>query len=298
MTRLFAAIAAIALTLLVANAQERPNLGRLNPNPIEVIAKDGKISWKVEGRGEVRIEELMSLFADATNSLVSYSEAGVQRGAASYTAPDQGYTIASDAIPMFVSDLLSSGGRWTVVGFTEGRTRVIGIEEAHAYARYVDEAALKTINDAEWVLVRLPFDRMDSRVAVQNALEATLGNNRGQIRMQMVGSVLVISGRVDRVRRLYQLARDLDQSGAASQQEFGVKAFDVPSGLKAADIVSAIGVHFPQRNTQIIRENGAVINETTMPRVTATASSNGAKVIVKGMQVDLNIVESLITAMK
>lgn len=299
MTRFLAAVVVIVATMAVTMAQADPRmpLGRLNPLSIEVIEQDSKNSWRVAGRADIRVEDLMSLFAGATQTLVSYSDSTIQRHSVNYTAPEKGILLDDKAIPMFVSDLLHSVNRYTMVGFTEGRTRVMSADEAHGYARYIDPGALASMNEAEWVIIRVPLERVEARWIV-GMLDNTLGEAKRSMRLQAVGSFIVISGRVDRVRRLHRFVLDLDSSATTAMSEHLVRSFDVPAGVKAVDIITVIGVHFPVSTTTVTRETGASVTETRIPRVTASISTNGAKVVARGTKADLNQVESLINAMK
>ena len=78
MTRLVAALLVVTVSLAFAAAQEREPgvrfpLGGASSNlPFEVSQVDGKATWKVRGRGTVRIEDLIGGLANAHSMRISY----------------------------------------------------------------------------------------------------------------------------------------------------------------------------------------------------------------------------------
>ena len=70
--------------------------------PFDVIQVDGKTAWRVAGRGNVKIEELIAAYSSATGKLVSY-EADAAGGRApplrGRAAPEGGVGVTPGTLP-------------------------------------------------------------------------------------------------------------------------------------------------------------------------------------------------------
>lgn len=294
MTRLFAAVLVVAITLTLNMAQEKPPvLGRGSASiPFEVTAVDGKPAWIVTGRGTVYVEDLMGGMANAMNMRVTFTARAseLRRAALGYLAPDAGITVKNEQIAGFVSELLAGQGL-TVVGFSQGNARVARLEEAAALAAVVSEGELAKANDAEWVAVNLTV--LDTTSAAASLLHfyraasvSTYDYNGG----------LLLTGPAERVRTAAKMLRELEKAGLGATV---VKAYDLPESIKADVAAANLRSLFPGDVTEVKQmETSMHVVTRTAPKVHVMLAPSGNRLVVRASPGDHALVAQAIAAMK
>jgi type II secretory pathway component GspD/PulD (secretin) len=303
MTRVLAALFVVAAcTVFTLAEEEKPPVrfpfgpGQTNV-PFELVPQDGKTAWKVSGKGNVRVEDLVGGLASAQGLRVSYSmaAAGRLRDSLPYVGPDVGVVIPHAELTEFASDLLSSAGL-TIVGASTGKARVVRIEEAAGHALYVTEPELEKLPAGEWVMVRGAPRYASVETIAMVAQARTRADGGVQLRVET--GAFVVTGMAGPVRTMLRLIRDADVPGAGDDGKL-VRVYDLPGSAKAADAVLVIRALFddPGQSVHNIEKN-VVIQAKGASRVNAAALPANNRVVVRATGADHALVQAVIDAMK
>lgn len=295
MTRLIAALLLLAGVLTLSYAQDNdPPLGFGRAGfslPFDTVERDGKVGWKVAGRGNVRVEELLGGLADATGSRVTYSQAAARRRTMTvpYVGPDSGVIVPNDELVEYVSDLLSAM-ELALVDVRRNRVRVVHLEEAPLYARLVTEAQLASAKDAEWVTRSIVLARSDAREI------AGMIRSRGSSPVSVTHGkrALILSGPAVRLRMLARLIAEIDSAGNSDNL---IRSYNLPGGVKAADAAILIRRLFPDETTRIRNAQGTYTMHTTK-RSRVAASAGKGRLIVRASPADHELVKTALESLK
>lgn len=301
MTRLVAALLVVAVSLAFAAAQERepgvrfPLGGAAVNLPFEVTQAEGKTTWKVRGRGTVRVEDLIGGLTNAHNLRVTYSAraAEIAKGTVPYVGSDAGLLVAHAELPDYASDLLASLDL-TIVGHSTGVARVVRIGEAAAFARFVAAEDLGALPASEWVSVCLPVENTPAE-----SLRGLLGNIRQEgTQIQMGGGSVVVFAQAAQARSAARMVAELDRP-ALPQDGKVVRSYELPAGMQAAAVANALMALFNEpRATVQDAASGWKLEQGPGARVTVTTAGRTDRVMVRASTADHVEVEAAIAAME
>ena len=220
--------------------------------PFDVIQVDGKTAWRVAGRGNVKIEELIAAYSSATGKLVSYEAdaAGVARGSVPYIGPDGGVVIEQGELGDYVSGLIAAA-QITLVGHSTDKVHIVSISNAPGYARVIEASELAGLPDSEWVTIARA-DLANSGNVLRYALEHY---RRSSVQIASQGEMFVATGRVEQIRNVNRIIEKLDKAPSSDGSE--VRAYDLGAGGK----LSQAGLHGAQvaGHTAVINQNNGAV---------------------------------------
>lgn len=273
-----AAFAALVLLLAVApvGADAKPGGERApeNRGPIEVLRKDGKVSWKIKESGVIPLYELLMLFAEAAKvKTIHFDFKWMPNRECCFMVPEGGSLLEGEEIGHFVANLLEDG-KVVLLGFTRGMAKLVTVNDAASQGVSVTSAELGSIHGAEFVTYTYPLRAGDGN--------AVAGSLRGFLRPPMsispVAGAVVVSGRASQVRDLCKSIAALD---VYRSNESYIKRHEIPEGADSEHILSLVQTLFlPQGKSQ------------SMPM---TYTLSGGALIVRGTTSEHDQVAELIT---
>lgn len=296
MTRIFAALLLIVLAFALASAQDPeppvrlPIGGGRSYLPFEMVQQDGKQAWKVVGRGNVKVEDLVGGLSTALGKRISFTSATVSqtRHTVAYTTPEGGVVIPNAELLDFSNQLLASASL-AVVGASRGNGTLVTFNEAGGHALLVGAAELGAIPATEWISVV-----HTSTFANSAALRDTLTR---QVSVAQDYDRIVITGPAEHVRKSLRLLSEFDQPRTDRLAET-VRAYTVPAGLQAPAVSNVLAQLFESGTTEIKDMDGKYrVTERSKPRVSIAAHGTG-KVIVRASVQDHALVAAALDAMK
>lgn len=300
MSRWIAALAVILSAFAFTAAQDKPEpvpprfgFGTKAQVPFEVIEVDGKDTWKVSGRGAVRVEDLISAYMNATGKRVTFdANAGRQaKATAAYVGADQGITIPHAELGDFVSSLLEGAGL-TMVGHSTEKARVTSIDDAAGYARVVEINELDSLPDSEWVTISRE-DISDSALRQQFRHMVT-----ARVLTESFGNLFVATGRVEQIRSVAAILARLDAAKRGTEG-MTVRAYDLAAPVKATDAARVLNELFAPAESSIRSVDGGYqVTSRTTSHVGVSVSPSGNRVIVRATAADHVLVKTALDAMK
>lgn len=299
MTRLIAALLLILSAFALASAQQPdppeppvrlPIGGGRSYLPFDVVDQDGKKAWKVVGRGNVKVEDLVGGLSTALGKRISFTTAtvGNTRYTVSYTAPEGGIVIANAELLDFSNELLAAAGV-TVVGLSGSKGTLVTHSEAGGYSVLATAAELEGMPATEWVTVTHATTHIGSQ-----ALRDVLTRN---VSVMHDYSRHVITGPAEQVRKALRLLRELDQP-RTDQQADAIRTYTLPAGVQSAAAANALAMLFEVNTTEIKDMEGKYrVIDRTRARVTV-AAHGASKLIVRASVQDHALVAAALDAMK
>jgi hypothetical protein len=282
MTRLVAALLVVAFCLVVASAQEggpRSTLSSRTQLPFDVLEHEGQTAWRATGKGNARVEDLAAGLATALGARVTFTREAAQRmrDMVPFAASEAGVLIPRAELLDFTCDLLAAADL-TISGTSWGRGRVSLVAEAMRNPPLVSEQELAALPGSEWVTVQgraLHTDTDTLRHTVQPMLTGT------GARIVLSRGEYVIIGPVREARDLLALMRQFDQPGADGDGR-EVRPYNVPSGVAAAAVATAVEALFTTRSVGFRGDSGNLLAEDVTRAVTAVAAPGGGnRVLVR-----------------
>ncbi|MCA8947138.1 MAG: hypothetical protein KDB29_12975 [Planctomycetes bacterium] len=301
MPRWIAAVLVLVIAIAFSAAQDSgdkplrfPFGGSKSQIPFDVIQVDGQTAWRVAGRGNVKIEELVAGYTSATGKLVSYDGQGasVSRETVPYVGPDSGIVVTQNELGDFVSGLIQARGL-TLVGHSGDKVRVVTNEAAVSFAEVVEVAALDTLPDSEWVTIARSDLGVDD-ATIRYALERYRGAG---VWMTSEGSLFVASGQVAQLRNISRLINVFEQGASSDGRE--IRAYELGATLKAADAARVIETLFQEPTTRVqnMEGNFSVVTDGEK-RVNVSAVPGANRLVVRASSADHSLVKAALEAMK
>ncbi|MCB9932606.1 MAG: hypothetical protein H6841_04200 [Planctomycetes bacterium] len=304
MSRLIAALLVVAAAFALSAAQEAPKPeplprfpfgGSKSQIPFDVVEQDGQKAWRVAGRGNVRIEELIAGYSSATGKRVSYDSAAANasKNSVPYVGPDDGMLVPNAELGDFVSELLE-GGQLTLVGHSGAKVRVVRLDDAAGFARVVEAGELAGLPDTEWVtLVRTGLQT--SPRGYSRALQHYM---RSGVQIGMEDDMLIATGRVAQVRNLENLITKLE-SAASGSDGMQVRSYDLPANVKSADAARVIEELFEEPTVSVQELEGKYTVRSDARRDVHVSLVPGAnRLLVRARAADHGLVKSALDALK
>lgn len=292
-----AAVCVVAIAAFAAAQDEKPvrlPLGSKTQLPFEVIVDGGKRSWRIHGRGTIKVEDLVGGLASVVGKRVVYSRYATEqtRNTVSYVAPDEGVLVTAAEIPLYVSDLLASTDL-TVTGFSTPTLRVVRMQEAHEYATALEGTSLDGLEDSDWASM-LMFSQHSSGSQLADLWRDHGRSGRLYLRAGERG--VLISGRVDALRQVMRLVALADREGASG--EAFVRSYNPPAGVNATDAKRALDELFTRTGSSVTSLEGKyIVKQSDQTEVSVALSPGGNKLLVRARTKDHQSVEAALAAM-
>lgn len=301
MSRWIAAVFVLITAFAFSAAQDSgdkplrfPFGGSKSQIPFDVIQVDGEPAWRVAGRGNVKVEELIAGYTSATGKLVSYDGQGAaaSRETVPYVGPDGGIVITQGELGDFVSGLIQARGL-TLVGHSGEKVRVVTNEAAVAFAEVVDSSALDKLPDSEWVTIA----RSDLAVEASAVRYSLQRYQNGGVWITSEGSLLVASGQVAQLRNIARLLDVLEKSASSDGRE--IRTYELGANLKSADAARIIEDLFQEPATRVQNMDGnfSVVTDSRK-RVNVSAAPAANRLIVRASSSDHGLVKAALDAIK
>lgn len=295
---LLAVCACLCVAAAFAVAQDdkpvRLPLGSKTQLPFEVTGEGAQRTWRINGRGTIKIEDLLGGLASATGKRVAYSRTAMElaRSTVSYLAPDEGVTVPAAEIPLYVSDLLGAA-ELTVTGFNGTTLRVVRLSEVAEYATAVEGNDLSTFPEAEWVTVFVVSSHGGGG-DLDHFWKDPMRLGRYHVRTVYNG--VLVSGRVDVLRPRLRMFKLVDQAGASGGAF--VRSYDAPAGINAADAKRALQELFVRKGTSVNALDGKYqVTESDQSDAQISISPGSSKLLVRARAADHASVEVALAAM-
>ncbi|MBK8205612.1 MAG: hypothetical protein IPK87_02340 [Planctomycetes bacterium] len=301
MTRALAAALLILLALTLATAQEEEKPVRLPFGggrsflPFDVVEQNGKSAWKVVGRGNVKVEDLVGGLSSALGKRISFSAgaSAMARGTVPWVAPESGMVIPNEELLAFSNELFASS-RLAVVGMSGTRGTLATFDEATGFAPHVMLPALATVPAGEWATVTYATKFAGPGV-VQQAVQTTV--TRGVMHVGMEGNQIIMTGPIDQVRKLVNVVSAIDQPRSEYDSDV-VKTYTLTGTVQAAQAVTILTDLFDAGATDLYEVEGKYrVRETSRPTVKAIALGTN-RVLVRASVQDHTLVASALDALK
>ena len=300
MSRCIAALAVILSAFAFTAAQDKPEpvpprfgFGTKAQVPFEVIEVDGKDTWKVSGRGAVRVEDLIAAYMNATGKRVTFdADASRQaKATAAYVGADQGITVPHAELGDFVSNLLE-GVELTLVGHSTDKARVTSLGDAPGYARVVEISELDGLPDSEWVTIsRADIGGSSIREQLQHMVTA-------RVIAESYDNLFIATGRVEQMRNVAEILSRIDAAKRGTEG-MTVRAYDLAAPIKAADAARVLNDLFAPAESSIRSVDGGYqVTSRTTSHVGVSVSPSGNRVIVRATAADHVLVKTALDAMK
>ncbi|MCA8914096.1 MAG: hypothetical protein KDB90_01690 [Planctomycetes bacterium] len=301
MSRWIAAMLIIGVSLVLSFAQDTPKDppmrfpfgGSKSQLPFDVVEINGQKAWRVAGRGNVKVEELIAGYTSATGKRVTFDfrAADYGRGSVPYIAPDDAMLIPHAELGDYVSELIEGAGV-TLVGHSTDKARVVMLDDAGGYSRVVEPSELASLPDSEWVTVAYVDMQNDAR-----NLRNLFGNSgRARVNLMTNDNTLTATGRVSQLRELEKLITKFESANTGSNG-MQVRSYDLGTA-KAADAVRVLNELFDEASSSVqMLADGYAINTQARRRINAT-SVNGNRLLVRASTADHELVQAAIAAMK
>ncbi len=292
-----AAVCVVAITAFVAAQDDKPvrlPLGSKTQLPFEVIVDGGKRSWRIHGRGTIKVEDLVGGLASVVGKRVVYSRYATEqtRNTLTYVAPDEGVVVTTAEIPLYVSDLLASSDL-TLTGFSTPTLRVVRLAEAHEYATALEGNSLDGLDESDWASMLLYSERSNGNQLAD--MWRDFGRS-GRYYMRASGHGVLLSGRVDALRQMMRLISQADREGASG--EAFVRSYSPPAGINAADAKRALDELFTRTGSTVTSLEGKyIVKQSDQTEVSVALSPGGNKLLVRANTKDHKSVEAALAAM-
>ncbi|MCB9894120.1 MAG: hypothetical protein H6839_06720 [Planctomycetes bacterium] len=302
MSRWIAAVLLLGLALVLSFAQDTPKdppmrfpfAGSKSQLPFDVVEIDGKKAWRIVGRGNVKIEELIAGYTTATGKRVSFDARAAEYGRASvpYIGPDDAMLIPHAELGDFVSELLE-GADLTLVGHSTDKARVVRMDDATGYARVVEPADLANLPDTEWVTLTFVDLQSDAR----NFRNLFGHFSKSRTYLMSDDNALTATGRVAQLREVEKLLRKLE-SGNTGSNGMQVRSYELGTA-KPADAARTLNELFDEGSSSVqMLADGYTVNTQVKRRINATPVPGTNKLLVRASVADHDLVQSAINAMK
>lgn len=301
MSRWIAALIVVLTAFLFAAAQDPgekplrfPFGGSKSQIPFDVMEQNGQKVWRVVGRGNVRVEELIAGYTTISGKRITYdaSAAAGSKSSVQYVGPDDGMFIAHDDLGNYVSELLEGAGL-TLVGHSGDKARVVELGRAHGYASVVESSALAGLPETEWVIVTWEgigdADDMKRRLQVfQSAL----------VRIDGDGHSLTASGRVAQLRNVNGLV-ERQLATATGTGAMQVRSYNMPGAVKAVDAQRVLNELFEVPTTTVTQTDGNYRVTTDGRKSVHVSLVTGAnRLLVRATGADHELVKTAIAALQ
>lgn len=301
MTRIFAAVIAVLLVLTITSAQDRglpppmPFGGGGSHLPFETVEQDGQTAWKVIGRGNLRVEDLVGGLSSALNKRIAFTSTAMRasRNAVPYVAPESGIVVPADQLLDFANEVLAAA-ELAVVGMSGTRGTLASFKEAAAYAPLVASNELAGIPAGEWATVTLNT-KYAQRDMVSAATSPAVAD--GVVSLGMQGSHVIVTGPIAQVRKLVRVIESLDTQGAGFAAET-VKGYTLPDGVQAAQAVSALRELFDPGTTTVTDFEGKVRVTDKTQRAVSVVPVGSNRVLVRATPPNQALAGAAIEAMR
>lgn len=301
MTRWIAALFVVTAALAFVAAQDDgekplrfPFGSSKSQLPFDVMEQDGEKVWRVTGRGNVRVEELVAGYTSATGKRVVYdaSANNSSKQTVQYVGPDDGMIIDHDDLGNYVSELLE-GARLTLVGHSTSKARVVQLDSAHGFATVIQPDDLAGLPETEWVTI-----------SWNNLGEAyQVGDQLAHFRSALVfvdgsDTNLTVTGRVAQLRNVNALVGN-HLSNAIGSDGLQLKSYNLAGAVKAVDAQRVINELFETPSTSITRTDGDYrVTEQAERRVLVSIVSGHNRLLVRASPADHELVKTAIAAMQ
>ena len=291
-------IVVLTAFVFVAAQEDDPPLrfpfgGSKSQLPFDVLEQDGKKVWRVLGRGNIRVEELIAGYTTASGKRVTYdaSTGTAAKSSVQYVGPDEGMIIDHDDLGNYVSELLE-GARLTLVGHSTDKARVVQLDSAHGFARVVETSELSTLPETEWVT--LSWNNIGDGQAI-----GQLGHfRRALVYFDGSDSQLTVTGRVAQLRNVNRLVENR-LSNEFDSEGMQLKAYNLPATVKAADAQRVLNELFDMPSTSITRIDGDYrVTDTGERAVKVSIVSGLNRLLVRASPADHTLVQAAIAALQ
>ena len=300
MSRWIAGLIVVATVFVFAAAQEGekplrfPFGGSKSQLPFDVLEQDGKTVWRVIGRGNIRVEELVAGYTTASGKRISYDSSvrDSAKTSVQYVGPDSGMIIAHDDLGNYVSELLE-GARLTLVGHSGAKVRVVQIDDALGYAQVIRLDQLANFPESEWVTIS--WNNIDD---AYGAAQQLLHFRTSRVHINGTRTNLTITGRVAQLRNCVKLIDDR-QSQAIGSDGKQLRSYDLPGTVKAADAQRVLRELFLKPSTTVTRTDSDYrVTETGDRDVLVSVVSGKNRLLVRAAPADHELVKAAIAAMQ
>ncbi|MBZ0136649.1 MAG: hypothetical protein K8I27_09780 [Planctomycetes bacterium] len=260
--------------------------------PFDVMEQDGKKVWRVVGRGNVRVEELIAGYTTISGKRITYDASATSgsKSSVQYVGPDDGMFIAHDDLGNYVSELLEGAGL-TLVGHSGPKARVVELERAHGFAAVVDTSALATLPDTEWVIVS--WEDMGDAEYMRGRLQMFAS---ALVRIDNDRQGLTASGRVAQLRNVNSLVEKQLATGTDAMQ---VRAYNLPGTVKAVDAQRVLNELFESPRTTISKMDGNYqVTSGGHQSVHVSVIAGANRLLVRASGADHQLVQAAIDALQ
>jgi hypothetical protein len=304
MTRLIAAVLVISCALALVTAQglggpggsgsPSPFGSQRSSTPFQVVERDGKSAWKVSGRGNVKVEDLLGAFATATGVRVHYTQEASRQLSSNvqYISSDNGIEILNDEIPNYVNDLLE-GANLAIVGFSTGQARLVTVNEARSWAVPARPDALDALPRTEWASVRMQLEHADATAILR--MLGTAGM-RQPVQTPVGGNAFLLIGPVGQMRNAITTIAALDEPGAGTRGDV-VRSYNVPEGMNANAVATSLSTLFSPPQATVRDLEGRLVVQERRAHV-ASIVAVGDKLLVRASGSDQQLVEAALNALR
>lgn len=302
MSRWIAAALVIGVALVLSFAQEQPKDpplrfpfgGSKSQLPFDVIELDGKKAWRIVGRGNIKIEELIAGYTTATGKRVTFSDNGAQysRTTVPYIGPDDAMTIPNAELGDYVAELLESAGV-TLVGHSTSKARVVRLDEAIGFAHVIEPSELASLPESEWVTIAYVDLQTDPRGLRQLFQPFTKAGTY----IVTEENTMTASGRVAQIRNIEKLVTKLESSttGSSGMQ---IRSYELGT-INVATAVGTLNQLFEESSSSInMIADGYTVNTNPRKRINVSAVQGTTRLLVRATAGDHELVEAALAAMK
>lgn len=301
MSRWIAALFVVVAALAFAAAQDEgekpvrfPFGTSKSQLPFDVIEQDGAKAWRVAGRGNLRVEDLVAGYITATGKRVVYdtTAGNYAKQTVQYVGPDGGMTISNKELGDYVSELLE-GARLTLVGHSTNRARVVQLEAASGYASVVQPDDLESLPETEWVTLSW------NNVAEAHKFREQLSHFRVAL-VSVYGSEtnLTVTGRVAQLRNVNKLVENRvgTLTGSDGMQ---LKTYQLPETVKAIDAQRNLNELFELPSVSVTRTDGNYkVTEQPARQIHVSIVSGRNRLLVRATPADHALVAGAIDSMQ
>ncbi len=301
MIRSIAALLLVLAAFTIAGAQSDDSPVRLPIGggrsyiPFEVQQQDGKIAWKVTGRGTVKVEDVVGALSTALGRRISLTPeaSGKMRNVVPFVAPEGGVVVANDELLDFANELLASG-HLAVVGMTRGNGKLATLGEARSAALLVSAEEVGGMQQTEWATVTRTLIHADADV-VRSAFNASI--SAPEMSFSARANQVVLTGPVAQVRKMLAVIDAVDAPGAGDYQEI-VRSYTLPANVQPQQAVAALRELFDSPTTTVTDFEGKVrVTGKDSRRATIVPLGNN-RILVRASASAQGLVADAVDAMK